>query len=96
MLLLSALLWVRLSKRLVPASWLEGLVPAHWWVKLGLVSLMGRAQSMGVFRGSCVFRITLGRLSADGWGCLPTLLVVVPEASQPWSQHWSLQAVAWG
>ena len=41
--------------------------------------------------GSCLFRTTLSRLSADGWGCVPTLLVVWPE-----SQHWSLQAVGWG
>ena len=30
--------------------------------------------------------------SADGWGCVPTLLVVWPDVSQ----HWSLQAVGWG
>ena len=37
------------SKRLVQASWWEGLVPAHWWVELGLVPLMRRAVSGGVF-----------------------------------------------
>ena len=30
-------------------------------------------------------------LSADGWGCVPTLLVLQPEVSQ----HWSLQPVGW-
>ena len=29
---------------------------------------------------------------ADGWGCIPALLVVWPQVSQ----HWSLQAVGWG
>ena len=42
--------------------------------------------------GSCLFRKTLSSLSADGWGCVPTLLVVWPEASQ----HWSVQAIGWG
>ena len=60
-------------------------------VELGLVPL-GRAMSRGVFKGGCGFRMTLGRLSADGWGCVPVLLVVWPEMSQ----HWSLQAVRWG
>ena len=42
---------MRLSKRLVQASWWEGLVPAHWWVELGLAPLVGRAVSRGVFIG---------------------------------------------
>ena len=33
--------------------------------------------------------MTLGSLSSDGWGCVPILVVVWPEASQ----HWSLQVV---
>ena len=61
-------------------------------VDLGLVSLVGRAMSMGVFRGVCELSITLGSLSPDGWGCVPTLLVVWPKTSQ----HWSLKAVVWG
>ena len=82
--------WVRLVQGLVQVSWWEGLVPAHWWVELGLVPLVGRAVSGGVFRGGCELSMTLGSLSADRWGCVPTLLIVWPEASQ----HWSLQAVA--
>ena len=35
---------------------------------------------------------SLGRLSADRWGCVPTQFIVWPEASQ----RWSLQAVGWG
>ena len=67
-------------------------MPAHLWVELGLVHLVGRAKSWGMFRGSSGLWMTLCRLSADGWCCVPTLLVVWPEASQ----HWSLQAVGWG
>ena len=59
-------------------------------MELGLVPLVGRAVSGGVFRGGCELSMTLGSLSADRWGCVPTLLIVWPEASQ----HWSLQAVA--
>ena len=73
------------------ASRLEGLVPAHWLVKLGLVNLMGRAVTRSLVGSHCELRMTLGSLSADGWGCVPTLLIVWPEASQ----HWSLWAVGW-
>ena len=31
-------------------------------------------------------------LSANGWGCVPSLLVVWPEMTQ----HWNLQVVYWG
>ena len=82
MLLLSALWWMRLSKRLVQASWWEWVVPAHLLVELGLVPLVGRA----------LLRKTLSSLSADGWGCVPALLVACPEVYQ----HWSPQAVWWG
>ena len=36
----------------------------------------------GVSRGGCGLKKSLGILSADGWGCVPALLVVWPEASQ--------------
>ena len=42
--------------------------------------------------GRHMFSKTLICLSADGWGCIPSLLVVWPEGTQ----HWSLQAVRWG
>ena len=41
--------------------------------KLGL-ALMGRA----------LLSKALIQLSADGWGCTPSLVVVWPEATQPW------------
>ena len=68
-----------------------GTGAAHWWVELGLVSLVDRAVSRGVFRGGYGLRKTLSSLSADGSGCVPALWVVWPEASH----HWSLQAVGW-
>ena len=70
---------MRLSKRLVQASWWEGLVPVCWWVVLGLVRLVVRAM----------LRKTLSDLSADGWGCVSVFLVFWPQVS--W--HLSLQAV---
>ena len=51
MLLLSAPWWMRLSKKLVQASWWEGLVSAHLWVELGLVPLVGREVTRIVFTG---------------------------------------------
>ena len=61
-----------LPKRRVQVSSWEGLVPAHWWVEVDLVLLVGRV----------VLRLTLSRLS-DGWGCVPTLLVAWVEVKQP-------------
>ena len=60
-------------------------MPAYWWVELGLVPLVGRAVSRGVFIGGCELSMALGTLSADGWVCVSILLVVWPEALQRWS-----------
>ena len=49
-------------------------------------------MSRPLVRSSCGLRKCLGSLSADGWVCALTLLVVWPEGSQ----HWTLQAVGWG
>lgn len=54
-------------------------MPAHWWVELGLVHLVGKAVSRDIIRGGCMLRTPLGSLSADGWGCVLTLLVLWPE-----------------
>ena len=80
------------SLSLVQAFWWKGLVPAHWWVELGLVPLVGRAMSEDVFSAGCGLRKALSCLSADRWGCFPALLVVWPVVSQ----HWSLWTVGWG
>ena len=53
-----------------------GLVPPFWWVELDLVPLMDRAASGGVFWGVCELSMALGILSANGWDCVPVLLVV--------------------
>ena len=64
----------------------------HWWEDLDLVPLVSNGMSRTVFRASYGISRTLGNLSANWWGCISTLLVVLPEASQ----YWSLQAVRWG
>ena len=47
-----------------------------------LISLVGGALSLGEIRGGCVPRASLGSLLPDGWGCVPTQIVVWPRASQ--------------
>ena len=56
-------------------------MPVLWWLELYLVPLIGRAVSGDVFWVVCELRMTLGSLSANGWGCVPVLLVVWCEAS---------------
>ena len=43
---------------------------------LDLVFLVGRAVSSGVFWRVCELSMLLGSLSANGWCCVPGLLVV--------------------
>ena len=62
---------------------------ASWWEELGLGPLVVCVVSRGVSRGGYGLRKSLGSLSADGWACVFTQLVVWPEASK----HWSLQLV---
>ena len=47
-----------------------------WWIRLDLVFLVGRTASGGVFWGVCELIMIVGSLSANGWGCVPLLLVV--------------------
>ena len=51
-------------------------MPVFWWMTLDLVFLLGRSTSGGVFWGVCDLIMILGSLSANGWGCVPVLLVV--------------------
>ena len=51
-------------------------MPVFWWMRLDLVFLVGRTVSRGVFWGVCDLIMILGSLSANGWGCVPVLLVV--------------------
>ena len=59
----------------VYVGFLEGLIPALWWVELSLVPLMGKATSSGVFQDVCELSMAL-YLSADSWGHVPVLLFV--------------------
>ena len=43
-------------------------------MRLDIVFLMGRTASGGVFWGE--LSMIFGSLSANGWGCVPVLLVV--------------------
>ena len=45
-------------------------------MRLDLVFLVGRTASSGVFWGVSYLIMILGSLSANGWGCVPVLLVV--------------------
>ena len=56
-------------------------MPAFWLVGLDLFFQVGRATSGGVFWGVCELSMILGSLSANGWGCVPVLLVVWHGAS---------------
>ena len=46
------------------------------WMSVDLVFLVGGAASGGVFWGVCGLIMILGSLSANGWVCVPVLLVV--------------------
>lgn len=56
---------------LLQTSWWAGLVSSLWWA--------GPGRQICLFRESCGVRTTLGSLFADGWSCVPVLLVVGPE-----------------
>ena len=51
-------------------------MPVFWWMRLVLVFLVGWTESGGVFWGVCELIMISGNLSANGWGCVPVLLVV--------------------
>ena len=60
-------------------------------MRLDLVFLVHRPVSGGVFWGVCELIIILGSLSANGWGCVPVLLVFLPYGVK----HCSLLLVEW-
>ena len=51
-------------------------MPVFWWMRLDLIFQVGRTVSDGVFWGVCELIMISGSLSANGWGCVPVLLVV--------------------
>lgn len=59
------------------ASWWEGPVPDRWSIELGVGPLVGRALSRDESTGGSVLRKSLSSLLAYGWGCVPTLMVVL-------------------
>ena len=59
------------------------------WMRLDLVFLLCSSTSGGVLWGVCGFIMLLGSLCADGWGCVPVLLVVWHRLSSTVS-CWSL------
>ena len=66
-------------------------MPVFLWMRLDLVFLLGRTESGGVFWGVCDLIMILGSLSANGWGCVPVLLILLA-----WGvQHWILLVVEW-
>ena len=54
----------------------------------GSCFLVGRTSSHGVFWGVCDLIMILGGLSANGWGCVPVLLVVWHRVSSTVSCLW--------
>ena len=70
-------------------------MPVFWWMRLDLAFLVGRSTSGGVFWGVCGLIMILGSLSANGWCCVPVLLVVCHRMSNTVA-CWSLsEAGSW-
>ena len=57
-------------------------MPVFWWMRLDLDFLVGTSTSGGVFWGVCGLIMILGSLSANGWGCVPVLLIVWHRVSR--------------
>ena len=60
-----------------------------WWMRLDLVFLVGRSTSGVVFWGVCDLIMIFGSLSANGWSCVPVLLVIWHGVSSTVA-YWSL------
>ena len=52
------------------------MVPVFWWMRLDLIFLVGMTASGAVFWGVCDVIMILGSFSANGWDCVPVLLIV--------------------
>ena len=62
-----------------------------WWMRLDHIFLVGRTASNDMFSVVCEL-IILGSLSANEWGCIPVLLVVLHGVSSTVA-CWSLSEV---
>ena len=51
-------------------------MPVFWCMRLDLVFLVGKSTPGGVFWGVSDLIMILDSLSANGFGCVPALLVV--------------------
>ena len=51
-------------------------MPVFWWMRLDLVFLVDRTMSGRVFLGVYDLIMILVRPSANGWVCIPVLLIV--------------------
>lgn len=80
---------MRLIQGVVHAFWLEGPVPANFWVELDFFPFSGQVVTSGMFSSIFKLNITLGNLFAHDCGCIPILLVVRPEVSQ----HYNLKSI---
>ena len=67
-------LWIGLDQCLVKVSWLGGIVPIFWWIKLNFISLKDSAMSSSVFCSAYEFGMASGSLSARVQGCALILL----------------------
>ena len=65
-------------------------MPVFWWTRLDLVFVVGSNTFSGVLWGVCDLIKILGSLSANGWGCVPVLLVVWHRVSST-GACWSLR-----
>ena len=73
----------------------EGTSACVLVVRLDLFFLVGRSTAGGVFWGVCGLIMILGSLCANGWDCVPVLLVVCHRVSCTVA-CWSLsEAVSW-
>ena len=68
----------------------EGTGAVFCWMRLDLFSLVDKTESGGVFWGTCDLIMILSSLSANGWGCVPVLLIVWHRVSST-ASCWSLR-----
>ena len=68
-------------------------MPVFWWMRLDIVFQVGRSMSGGVFWGVCGLIMILGSLCANGWCCVPVMLVVWLRVSSTVA-CWSLSEAA--
>ena len=66
-----------------------------WWMSLDLVFLVGRSTFGVVFLGLCDLIMILSSISANGWDCVPVLLVVWHRVSSTVACWFLSEAGSW-